>query len=816
LRNAQSARYARWAATTAALIALLVGGVYVHRAIRAARARHDAPPVVPATVERQTDEFTYTGTNQAHTPFTIRASHATEYKDQNRMLLQDVWVTFYGREGDRNDTIHTRECSYSPKSGDVHCDGEVQIDFQKAASASGKQEEVALEVKTRNLSYNRDTGEASTNEPVAFTFPQGTGHGVGIRYSSNDAIVRVQHAVEFDLTPSERTSGLPVTATGSSLEIRRNDRVVVLEGPAVVRQGGRELSAEKISVDLDQEFHARHATAEGHPAIHSVEASGKTDVTAEKFEASLNPQGWIEQIVGDGKVAGSRETPRGTDNFSAAHVEFAMEPQHNALKEMTASGGVTAHSQEGENSRVLKTDALRVVFSPAQNARDGPDKQRIESAETLAPATIESKSADGTTDLRARKFNAAFGPDGRLAKLTGHSGVEVRSQMGKQAPQVTSAAELVATFGVKGGGKASGSSSPNAADKAGGQGDWETLEETGDVRFQQADRHASAAHARIDRATDTITMDGSPILSDALSRSTVGNVKINQKSGEMQAGGGVVSTYLPTGKGDAVNLGTGPAHVTAESLSGSTTSGHVVYTGHARLWQGDSVMDADQIGIWRDQKKMQAEGHVVAVFTQASGATGFPAMGPQVKSSSLTTANSVGKASAAPSGPTLWVIHAPLLTYWNDEGKAHLEGGVTASSQQGSLDSRSLDVFLSQVPAGSVAIDPGHASSVGNPGSLGGGGTGGPSGASGSRQLSRALALGAVVVRQGDRRGTAERADYTAADGKFVLSGGKPTLVDASGDATTGHSLTFYVASDTILIDSETGSRTLSKHRVEK
>jgi len=486
-------------------------------------------------------------------------------------------------------------------------------------------------------------------------------------------------------------------------------------------------------------------------------------------------------------------------------VEIAMEHEHNALKEMTASGGVQADSHEGENSRVLKTDALRVVFSAAENPGDGPDKQRIESAETLAPATIESKSAEGTTDLRARKFNVAFGPDGRLAKLTGHSGVEVRSQTGKQAPQVTSASELAATFSGKGAGKASGNSGDKASDKAGGEGDWDTLEETGDVRFQQADRHASAAHARIDRATDTITMDGSPILSDALSRSTVGNVKINQKSGEMRAGGGVVSTYLPTGKGDTVNLGSGPAHITSDSLSGSTTSGHVVYTGHARLWQGDSVMDADQIEIWRDEQKLQAEGHVVAVFPQASGGAGFQAMGPQVKSSSLTTANPAGKASPAPSGPTLWVIHAPLLTYWNDEGKAHLEGGVTASSQQGSLDSRTLDVFLSQAPAvpgSAVAPRPTPAAAQGAP--------------SATRQLSRALALGGVVVRQGDRRGTAERADYTAADGKFVLSGGKPTLVDASGDTTTGHSLTFYVASDTILIDSETGSRTLSKHRVEK
>jgi hypothetical protein len=81
--------------------------------------------------------------------------------------------------------------------------------------------------------------------------------------------------------------------------------------------------------------------------------------------------------------------------------------------------------------------------------------------------------------------------------------------------------------------------------------------------------------------------------------------------------------------------------------------------------------------------------------------------------------------------------------------------------------------------------------------------------------LDRVLAEGAVVVRQGGRRAMAERAEYTA-DGKFVLSGGRPTLTDASSDTTTGHSLTFFVANDTILIDSQEGFRTLTRHRVEK
>jgi lipopolysaccharide export system protein LptA len=78
------------------------------------------------------------------------------------------------------------------------------------------------------------------------------------------------------------------------------------------------------------------------------------------------------------------------------------------------------------------------------------------------------------------------------------------------------------------------------------------------------------------------------------------------------------------------------------------------------------------------------------------------------------------------------------------------------------------------------------------------------------------VATGDVSVRQADRRGTSNRAEYTAPEGKFVLSGGKPTVYDSTGDTTTGRQLTFFFADDRIVVDSEEGSRTLSLHRVEK
>ncbi|HEV3482654.1 MAG TPA: LPS export ABC transporter periplasmic protein LptC, partial [Candidatus Acidoferrales bacterium] len=736
--NQEAARYARWAAWAATLIVLIVAAVYGGRTLREARARRHGPVPVPASVQQQSAQISFSKVEQDRTVFTIRASHSTQYKDRNRSLLEDVWITIYGKEGQRSDNIHTRECTYEPETGYVRCEGQVQIDIGSTKSVPGDAAALSasLEVTTSNLLFNRNTGEASTQAPVDFRFAGGSGRGVGISYSTRNSIVRVEHSIKFDLAPSAVTDDLPITATGMSLEVRRDQRTVVLNGPTLVRQGDRELSAGAIAVGLDDKYRAERVVAEGNPRIRVKEGGAKEAVSADRFEASLNATGHVEGILADGGVSAIRTTTGGSDHFSAARVEFDMLPDGNLIKQMIATGGVEADSRKGSNSQLLKTGALRLIFSAADgrgssNSAVKHDRaltsQKIEMAETLAPATIESKTGVDITALRAKRFVAQAGRDGRLSKLFGHSGVDIRRQANHEKEDIISAAELAATF------------DPHA--------EWDTLDETGNVHFSQAGREAVAAKAHVVRATDTVTLEGAPIISDSMSRSTAAKVVFNQRTGELSATGGVVSTYTPTAEGDAVSLGSGAAHISADKLSGSTSSGHVVYTGHARLWQGAAVLDCDQIEVWRDAKKMQATGNVVAVFPQTEGP--FAAL-PGTKPASRR---------ASSSQPVLWKVRAPMLTYLADEGKAHLEGGVQADSSEGSLESHTLDVFFGSARPGLAA-------------------TQALTGASPStsrerrpesqvtavgRQMSRVVAEGDVVVRQGDRRGMADRAEYTAA-----------------------------------------------------
>jgi hypothetical protein len=65
-----------------------------------------------------------------------------------------------------------------------------------------------------------------------------------------------------------------------------------------------------------------------------------------------------------------------------------------------------------------------------------------------------------------------------------------------------------------------------------------------------------------------------------------------------------------------------------------------------------------------------------------------------------------------------------------------------------------------------------------------------------------------VRIAQNGRTGTAERGECIASEGKFVLSGGEPAIADASGSRTTGHELTFYLANDSIVVNSGTKPQT--------
>ena len=73
-----------------------------------------------------------------------------------------------------------------------------------------------------------------------------------------------------------------------------------------------------------------------------------------------------------------------------------------------------------------------------------------------------------------------------------------------------------------------------------------------------------------------------------------------------------------------------------------------------------------------------------------------------------------------------------------------------------------------------------------------------------------------VVVQQPNRRAEGQKLVYTAADDKFVLTGGPPSIFDAEQGKITGVSLTFFRGDDRVLVEGEASTPVVTQTRVAK
>jgi LPS export ABC transporter protein LptC len=782
MKRSEAARYARWSAAVALLLAGMTTAVYLERGWKRGIETKKAPPAAPHDVTRLSSGLTFSKVEQNRTIFTVQAAKSTEFKDKDASLLEDVKITIFGRTGDRHDTIHTQSCQYGKEKGDIVCSGEVQIDLQSAAdtehAAANPQEAAAklIHVETRGVTFDRASGTARTSQRVLFHFPSGSGEAGGVEYNSEAGTARLLRDVRMTLArPALRSAkrGINSDATpeevhvkGSRLDFGRDTRTMHLIGPAEADTRGQRLTAGEFTLALDPAFHAEKLMATAGPNAERPELTfqsgrGVMGMSADNLTAEFAPQGWVTKSDATGNVRGSRKADSEQDNFAADAATLDVWPKVGEPKELNLSGSVSLDTQisKTRESRALHTNALRLVFGAGKEGR----RSELQHAETLAPGSIEWTDPEAAvggvarTRVQADKLATEFSPEGKPRELLATGNVQTERTVAGRPVQTATARSGTAQL-LAGGG-------------------WSQMDLLGDVRLKDGDRSGRAEHVVFQRAAQSATLLGQPVVRDATTETHAMRITFLQSSGDILAEGGVYSSDF-SAKGSAVQLAPAPVNISADGLQANSKTGRALYSGHARLWQGDAVMEADSIELQRESRTLNAAGNVRAVFPQEESKPG---------SQTIATRRGARK-------PQLWHASADVLTYWEMENRAHLERKVVVQSAEQRIRAAALDIYFTRSAAGTNA----------------------PSATLGAQQISRIVGTGGVIVEQEGRRATSDRGEYTATDGKFVMSGGNPTLYDGSSGTTAGRQLTFFLADDTIIVDSENGSRTLTKHRVEK
>ena len=797
----------RLLAGTAILLTLFVAGMYFYARSKATNVLKTIPGKIGYDIKQTAKGFQFSKSDGKRTLFTVEASDLKQFKLNGNAELHNVNIVLYGRDSSRYDQIYGDDFSYNQKTGDVTAKGEVQIDLvSNPAGTVSPDQSVPKEVKnpihlkTRNLVFNKDSGNASTDERVELRTPQASGWAVGVQYAGKSNSLTLESQIHLELPgPS------PATLTATHGVITNDPREIVLDRPHLERTSGT-MTADRATIYLGKDNQVERVLATGNvtsetrggeasltasnsrkPIKPMVEKHGRADEANLVFESDDNvlrtatltgnvhmEQGGPQPMEGDaGRVildfAGDNE-------LQTVH---ALDGAH--LEERASESRQNGQKAAGNGPQDFELTAPTIDFKVEQGnilkhaVTSGPAQILIAQAQPAAPGSTGSGQR---TVVTAGKFDADFAISaGRnhLASVHGAPNARIVNSSPGQPDRTSTSDSVEASFLPQGG-----------IDVLSQQGHFAYS----DSLTPEKQTQAWANLARYTPATQMVVLTGDPRVENAGMQTTANTIRIDRSTGDAFADGNVKSTYndLKEEPNGALLASSSPIHVASEKMTAHNKPGTALYTGKARLWQDANIIEAPTIQFDRERRFVTAQGtpaqpvHTILV-QQEKDKQEKPVAG------SVTKSNKAGKSQLGDSSPV--AITARKLTYTDSERIVHYEGGVEAKGVDFTASADAADAFLLPRSKTSPA-----------------------SSAAGTGRLDHLVAQGNVLIQQPARRADGQKLVYTAADEKFVLTGGPPSIFDAERGKITGVSLTFFRRDDRVLVEGEASPSVVTKTRV--
>jgi len=784
-------RLRQWFALGAILMIATVAGMYFYARWRVRKAVHEVPAKIGLEIQQTAEGFSVSKSVEGRTQFTVSASKAVQFKGGGRAELHDVKIVVYGKDSSRFDRITGDDFEYDPASGNVSAKGTVLIDLEanpegvrRSDQTPPEQIKDPIHLETNGLVFNKNTGNASATGKVIFQTPQASGSAVGIDYVAKTGTMNLLSAVVVAVS---RPQAANLNADHGL--ISKQPRRIVLSGVRLTRER-QQLQSQHATFFLRDDNTVDRIVAEGDVesefqgrASSTSQAHARSD-RAELFLAGARNQLTTAILSGDVQLATGDAASRVSTGAQSqpAEASAGRVTLHFAGQQILQ----TVHAEDGVRLSQTKAPAGRAgtPVAPLSQSNEAQevemtapvmdfivkDGRLLERAETSGPPqiVITQPGANQKTVVTAAKFTAKFTEKNRLATLHGEPDAKIVSSK--------IVANQIAENKIAGApGQDRVSTSPRLDVVFRPEGGVRSIAQSRGVAYADGPQKAWAERGEYTVADQMLVLSGSPRVLDNGMATTAQTIRMNRTTGDAIAEGNVKSTYsdLKAQPDGGMLASSDPIHVTSRSMTAHRSPAVAVYTGEARLWQNANLVEAPTLQFDRDRRSLVAQG---------------AAQGPLTRpvSTVLVQVDKNGKATPVH-------ITSARLNYTDAERRIFLDGGVTAKGSDATMTGQQMTVFLlpqSQSKAGTGLATPG--------------------------QVERIVAEGKVVITQPTRHATGDRLVYTAAEDKFVLTGGPPSIFDAERGKITGDSLTFYKHDDRVLVEGKQNSPTVTKTQVAR
>lgn len=692
--------------------------------------------------------------------FEICATNFRQLKDPSRVELNGVQLKLYHKDDTEYDLIETSEAQFDPNTKGLYSDA--QVDITMGVAADGPQHGRLLKIHTSGVHFDKDSGKASTDRAANFEFDQGTGSATGAEYDPNSRQLHLRSQAILDWTGKTEDAKPMHIEAGEAYYLERESKVVLMQWSKMSREGLK-MDAGLSDVLLDHNNIKRVDSRDGKGV---EEKDGRTtEFSADHLGLDFADHMVIRHIEGTehAQLVSTSPSGRTTATGDRLDLEFDVSGSESTLSSAVTTGNSVAESVpvsapgSSAESRVLRSEIIRMKMQPG-----GKD---IASAETDGAATLDFlplRPDQPKRQLKGDRVWIAYGAGNRMKSF---SSVNATTRTDKPPtlkqpmppPAITSSKDIFAAFDPK-------------------TGDLARVEQKTDFRYQEGDRQARADSANLDQQKDVMTLQGKARLADTSGSTNADRIVIDQRSGDFTAEGNVASTRLPDGNGKSSSMLSTDEVLEAQAQK-MVSTGHgadqkIQYEGKAggpqvRAWQGANRVTADRLDIDRKRHVLEAHGNVTSTLVDKD------------KNAKPNGTGGAGATAANDRASIFTVVKAQDLVYSDETRLAVYKGSVEMKRPGMSVNAKELQAFLKD--------------------------------ASSDSSLDHAIADGSVKVvsvqaaspgkSARNRVSTSEHAEYYSDDGKVIVEGGHPQLVDLlKNEKTTGTQLTWFANDNNLIV----------------
>lgn len=279
------------------------------------------------------------------------------------------------------------------------------------------------------------------------------------------------------------------------------------------------------------------------------------------------------------------------------------------------------------------------------------------------------------------------------------------------------------------------------------------IRQTGDFNYREPGRQAWSESATHRVDSSLIRLEGRPKVTDSQGETEADVIEFHRDRHLLKAQGQVRSAYFGAGAAPGAHAS---VFASAQFMEYRIREGIGRYRKNARLWQKDRILYAEDIRLNRPEGTLVATGGVTNLIHRP------------------------GEAESSPGT----IVRSQKMTYEEGARKIVYEDGVATTTPEGRLQSDRLQVFLRQ-ENGQTSVD-------------------------------KALAEGNVRMAQPNRTGFSEWAEYRGREGKVVLWGGPPQVVDNERGSTTGARLTIDIGGGSVAVEGNSRNRAVTTQRLSR